>query len=73
MSRPDPNVEAVKRRLDDRSARGMEKYGVSTARSDLSMAAWLRHLQEELLDAVVYIEAALPPRQPVADTKDDTA
>jgi len=55
----DSNVEAVKRKLDERSARGLVKYGVPTSAAGLSTEAWLRHLQEELLDAAVYIEAAL--------------
>lgn len=52
----DPNVEAVCRRLHDRSAVGLRKYGVTTADNPLTASQWLTHLQEELLDAVVYIE-----------------
>ena len=52
----DRNVDAVKRKLDQRSLRGLRKYGVTTERDDLSPADWLLHLQEELLDAAVYIE-----------------
>jgi hypothetical protein len=55
----DPNVEAVRAKLLERSKRGIEKYGTTTARGDLSIVDWLRHLQEELLDAAVYIEAAM--------------
>ena len=35
---------------------GMIKYGVNTERKDLSTLEWLQHLQEELMDAAVYIE-----------------
>jgi len=60
---PDPfhdaNVEAVRQRLEERAAVGLRKYGTDTARDDYDAAAWLRELQEELLDAAVYIEAAL--------------
>lgn len=36
---------------------GLEKYGVSVGeRRDLDVFAWLNHLQEELMDACVYIE-----------------
>ena len=52
----DPIVEAVRARLLSRSEAGILKYGVTLARDDLSTLDWLRHLQEELLDAVVYIE-----------------
>lgn len=55
----DKNVIAVRRRLKERAITGLKKYGVTTMREDLSDRDWLRHLQEELLDAAVYIEAAL--------------
>lgn len=56
---PDPNVEAVRAKLLRRSQFGLAKYGVTTEREDLGFVDWLTHLQEELLDASVYIEAAL--------------
>jgi hypothetical protein len=34
----------------------MIKYGVNTERTDLTTLEWLQHLQEELMDASVYIE-----------------
>ena len=46
-------------KLLDRSRVGFKKYGVTTERVDLELVDWLRHLQEELLDAAVYIEAAV--------------
>lgn len=55
----DPNVERVREFLLTRSFRGIQKYGTTTERSDLAYPQWLRHLQEELCDAVIYIEAAL--------------
>lgn len=58
----DANVEAVRAKLSERAAVGLRKYGVSTERGDLSPEDWLRHLQEELLDAAVYIEAHLSAR-----------
>ncbi len=56
---PDANVEAVRKKLLCRSQVGVIKYGTTTERGDLSPTDWLTHLQEELLDAAVYIEAAL--------------
>lgn len=56
---PDSNVEAARQKLLDRSKVGLAKYGVTTERDDLDLVAWLRHLQEELLDAAVYVEAAI--------------
>ena len=56
-SRLDPNVEAVKEQLDKRSKAGTKKYGKTTYDNNLSRIEWLQHLQEELMDACVYIEA----------------
>ena len=52
----DKNVEKVITQLRDREEQGMSKYGVNTERKDLSTLEWLQHLQEELMDASVYIE-----------------
>ena len=52
----DKNVENVVKQLRDREEEGMIKYGVNTERTDLSTLEWLQHLQEELMDASVYIE-----------------
>lgn len=54
----DRNVETVIAKYRERAAFGLEKYGVTTERDDLDLVQWLTHLQEELMDAVVYIEAA---------------
>lgn len=48
--------EQVITKLRDRAATGLAKYGVTMERNDLTNAEWLQHLQEELLDAAVYIE-----------------
>ena len=52
----DKNVKNVIVQLRSRAEQGMNKYGVNTERSDLSTLEWLQHLQEELMDASVYIE-----------------
>ena len=52
----DKNVEKVIKQLRTREQQGMIKYGVNTERTDLSTLEWLQHLQEELMDASVYIE-----------------
>jgi hypothetical protein len=56
---PDPNVSAVVQKLFYRSRVGLEKYGCSTDAAGLSKMEWLQHLQEELMDACVYIETLL--------------
>jgi hypothetical protein len=52
----DANVERVRAALSARSLAGFRKYGTTTERTDLSLLDWLQHLQEELLDAAVYVE-----------------
>jgi len=52
----DPNVQAVVLRLTGRAAKGLEKYGTDTTRDDLTPGEWLQHLQDELLDAAIYVE-----------------
>ena len=52
----DKNVENVVKQLRDREEEGLQKYGVTTERKDLTILQWLQHLQEELMDASVYIE-----------------
>lgn len=52
----DRHVEAVRKMMKDRMETGILKYGVTLEREDLSFYDWLQHLQEELLDASVYIQ-----------------
>jgi hypothetical protein len=52
----DQNVENVRQMLYNRMQTGYKKYGVTTERTDIDFLGWLQHLQEELLDAAVYIE-----------------
>jgi hypothetical protein len=37
---------------------GFEKYGVTLQDDPSKMLAWLNHLQEELMDAVLYLQKA---------------
>ncbi len=39
-----------------RSERGRQKYGTNLDRKDIDLEGWLNHLQEELMDATLYIE-----------------
>jgi hypothetical protein len=55
----DGNVEAVRKKLETRERIGFKKYGVTTERGDVDLIGWLNHLQQELMDATVYIEAAI--------------
>jgi hypothetical protein len=37
-------------------AKGQAKYGTNLDRKDVDLEGWLNHLQEELMDATLYIE-----------------
>ena len=56
MEHIDPNVTAVVQRMLNRAHFGLIKYGVTTERTDIDLKGWLQHLQEELMDATIYIE-----------------
>ena len=51
--------ERVCKKIEERAKVGEDKYGVTMERGDLSKEQWLVHLQEELMDACVYIEKLL--------------
>jgi hypothetical protein len=52
----DSIVESVINKYRQRSETGIKKYGTMLTRDDLSTLDWLKHLQEELQDATLYIE-----------------
>lgn len=52
----DSVVESVLDKFKQRSEEGIKKYGVTMDRKDLNGLEWLNHLQEELMDATLYIE-----------------
>jgi hypothetical protein len=52
----DPNVTKVISKYKERANAGFEKYGTDTTRTDIDLYGWLVHLQEELMDATIYIE-----------------
>lgn len=54
----DSNVDSVCAKFQERAYLGYQKYGCTTERTDIDLHGWLNHLQEELMDAVVYIERA---------------
>jgi len=64
VSAPDQNVERNRQLLLERAEAGLQKYGVTTERSDLTQQQWLQHLLEELLDAANYVQAAMHNSQP---------
>lgn len=48
--------DEVCERIKERSAIGLAKYGVTMADETLTRKQWLVHLQEELMDSVVYLQ-----------------
>lgn len=52
----DPILLKVLAKYYERSERGIKKYGRTLDRDDLTFLDWLNHLQEELMDATLYIE-----------------
>ena len=47
---------AVCAKILQRAEVGKNKYGVTMEREDLSPVEWMTHLQEELMDATVYLQ-----------------
>ena len=54
--RQDSYVQSVKEKFEQRSQTGIKKYNTTLEREDLDFLDWLNHLQEELMDATLYIE-----------------
>jgi hypothetical protein len=54
----DPIIKAVINKIKNRSDVGFKKYGVTLQEDDQPLDTWLQHIQEELMDAVNYIEKA---------------
>lgn len=52
----DKIVKSVVDKFEQRSDIGQKKYGVTLERDDLTLVEWLTHLQEELMDATLYVE-----------------
>jgi hypothetical protein len=52
----DSIVAAVIQKFQQRSEIGIKKYGVTLDREDLSILDWITHTQEELMDAILYLE-----------------
>jgi|TARA_R110001606_G_scaffold341633_1_gene489950 hypothetical protein len=54
----DPVVERVVDKFKQRSDVGYEKYGITLEDDPSKVVDWLNHLQEELMDAVLYLQKA---------------
>jgi len=52
----DPIIEKVINKFAERSNVGYKKYGVTLHDDEPNLHKWLNHIQEEMMDAVNYIE-----------------
>ena len=52
----DPIVMLVMTKFYERSQVGIKKYNTMLTRDDLSTLEWISHLQDELMDATLYLE-----------------
>jgi hypothetical protein len=52
----DSIVNSVISKFLERSRVGIEKYGTTLDRKDLTVLDWITHAQEELMDGILYLE-----------------
>lgn len=52
----DKILKSLLLKYQERSIKGFAKYGQTMERKDLDQVAWLKHLQEELMDASLYLQ-----------------
>jgi hypothetical protein len=52
----DSIVQSVIDKFKERSILGKKKYGTDLDRTDLSVLEWIKHAQEEHMDAILYLE-----------------
>ena len=52
----DTVVSSVISSFQERSRAGQLKYGTTLDRTDLTPLQWAQHMQEELMDAILYLE-----------------
>ena len=48
--------DKVCEKIQKRAEVGKRKYGVDMTRTDFGSVTWLQYLQEELMDAAIYLE-----------------
>ena len=52
----DPIVKTVIEKFQQRSEVGQKKYGTTLEGNNLPFLGWVQHMQEELMDAILYLE-----------------
>jgi hypothetical protein len=56
LPKSDPIVDAIVQRFNERSKAGIEHYGCTMADNMAPTLEWVQHAQEELMDAILYLE-----------------
>lgn len=56
MENLDSVVRSIIQKFMDRAEKGQEKYGSNLDRTDLCVLDWIKHAQEEHMDAILYLE-----------------
>ncbi len=56
FTQKDSIVESVVKKFKDRSDVGIKKYGTTLDRKDVDFDGWAEHLQQELMDGILYLE-----------------
>jgi hypothetical protein len=49
-------IQSIIDDLESREKKGLETYGTTVDRNDLTQDEWMQHLYEELLDSAVYLK-----------------
>lgn len=62
-------LERVVEEMRKRQVMGLDKYGCTVDRNDLSSKEWLQHLKEELMDGVLYVQRAIDTLEKLEGTK----
>ena len=52
----DSIVESIISKFQERSNVGIQKYGTTLDRNDLTHSEWINHAQEEAMDFILYLE-----------------
>lgn len=52
----DSIVKSVINKFQERSNVGIQKYGTTLDRNDLTYLEWINHAQEEAMDFILYLE-----------------
>ena len=49
-------ITNIKSIIDRQQEKGLKKYGKTVDQADLSIEEWIEHTQEEIADALIYLE-----------------